>query len=198
MNPEFDDIKSSIKEIALNGELLHSMLCFVHEVDETNLSCSVYSADGLSVYRKVRLKEITTTDNKESGVWMVPVKGSRVIIDFIGNDQPYITMVSEVEKTVLLIEGVRTTVSAKGISVSEDETINFNITPKGVSLENIKENIDLKKTLDEFLDFMKTEFIVQTAWGPSGPALSNVGTRIDQFKSDFAKVFMEGGENGIE
>ena len=211
MISEFDDIKNSIKEIALNGETLHSMLCFVQKVDEAKLICSVFTSDGIYVYENVRLKEITDTTKKEYGTYLIPAKDSRVIIDFIGNGQPYITMVSEVDKVITVIKDVKyelsekgevlnvkkiaLTVNEKGLELKGDSDIRLAVTSKGLSLENKTESKDLKKTLDALLDFLAKEYMVQTAWGPSGPAMPDAASKIDEFKADLATILMEGGDN---
>jgi hypothetical protein len=229
MISEYDDIKKNIKEIALSGEKIHSLLCYVDEVDEVNFTCNVSTADGLSVYEKVRLKEITDTIQKKAGAYLIPVQDSRVIIDLIGAGQAYVTMVSEVLKVVTVIKEVEFNISATGLNLKvEDVTFNVSaetlnikngdlalnisstgmeikpnqdvrlaITSSGLSLENTNASKDLKTILDNLLTFFSNEYQVQTAWGPSGPAMSTSADKLSQFMDDLDMLIVEGGSNAI-
>ena len=195
MVSDFDDIKTSIKEIALNGEKFHSLLGFVQKVDLQKFTCTVYTADGLSIFENVRLKEITDTTKKSSGNYLIPVLESRVIIEFIGVYQPYITMVSEVEKVITVIEDLSLNISADGFNLQADKNVNLSVTSDGLSLVNTDKSKDLRTILDDLLDFLANEFQVQTAWGPSGPAMSDSANKLGQFKDDLDVIITKGKGN---
>ncbi|MEG1554589.1 MAG: hypothetical protein RRZ64_08535 [Rikenellaceae bacterium] len=126
-----------------------SFMAIVKEVNAANRTC-VVAADGVS-YDDVLLYSVV--DGLKKGIVIIPSIQSVVIVSRIGgSNELYISMFSEIDKTLLAIEDVDCCVSKNGYK--------FNVGSSGI-----------KKTLTDLVDAI-SKLTVTTAVGPSGTPIN--------------------------
>lgn len=173
MESQAQELRDKIKQTALKGERLYSVLCKVTEVDKANLTCDVKTADELYIFSDIKLNAVYAF---ESGLNVIPKNGSFVVVTFIDKNIGYVSMFSEVEEIDMKIDDLELNASKDGLEIK-----------KGSLEVTIKEKIkiqNLKKDLDDLVTAIKA-ITVPTGVGPSGTPVNAV--QFDAFKTNYSQ-----------
>ena len=147
-----ETIQGLINEIIdsrLKGEEFYSEICTVDSVDETTSTCDV-----TTILNDLELFDVKLNVSEASGVGVVnfPSKGSRVLVSYINKNKAVVSMLSDIDKTVLTTSG--------GSVITIDDKISIK---NGAA--------DFKDLLNSLIDQIEL-ITVPTAFGPSGPPIN--------------------------
>jgi methylase of polypeptide subunit release factors len=173
-----EQIANYIKEIAQSNLHTYSRVAIVTDVDKDALTCTVKTADEKSVYTNVRLKEVG--EKAEEGFWLIPKINSRVIINLVGYNQPYISMFSDIEEIKWAIEELNT------FTFSANDGMQVLLDSGKFTLKNSDES--LKVVLSDLIQAI-TNLQVPTGVGPSGFPLNS--NEFISIKDRLSKLFKD-------
>lgn len=91
------EIANYIRKIVDEDREIYSKICEVQSVDKDNNTCDVISIKNDLEFKRVRL---SATSDANNGFVRFPVVGSIVIITFINDEDAFVSMFSETERTI--------------------------------------------------------------------------------------------------
>jgi hypothetical protein len=91
-------IAEYIKNLADNGDEIYAKVCKVDMVDTNNRTCDVSPLDGSAKIYDVRLQ---ADIGGSKGFLIVPVKGSRVIVNWINKNAAFVALTYDIDSVNL-------------------------------------------------------------------------------------------------
>lgn len=104
-----------IKQIAISGEELYTLAGKVTEVDEEARTCIVELISGGADVTDVRLQ--ANTDQDAGGV-NIPAVGSDVLVTFLSRDDGYVSLFTDISKTLLVLGNISFELSDNKLSLN--------------------------------------------------------------------------------
>ncbi len=154
-----NEIKEAIKKLAQTGEEVYSLVATVTAVDDAERTCDVTPVNGDADIFAVRLQAALSGD---SGVVLIPVVGSEVVVSFLSKEAAFVTAYGEVK-------AIQIDIGEKGLMVDEN----------GLRISSA--STDFKTEIDALLDEMKalvTTLKTFQVLTPSGPSTAATGTSL--------------------
>lgn len=159
-----------IKHLAVKGrgDEAHMMQGKAENVSDTGCDVRLTGSDDLVL----TAVQYTATDGNASGFRLVPVEGTNVLVDFMGNDinSPYLVAMDEIAKVLVL---------ASGAELCIDEAGKVTLANSGASLKEIMED----------MVSMVKQLTVSTGVGPSGTPLPPTITAAGQIEGKISALF---------